>query len=655
MSEQRASPRPARQGGPTRVWLFSAGLAAGAAVLFFTLVQHIPRPAGPFHVPWWVVAVMFALAEIYVVHLQFRRNAYSFGLTEIPLVIGLFFLSPQEIVLSQFIGAALALTLHRRQSLLKLVFNLSHFGLETCLAVMMFHAVIGSGGVFGPVGWAAAFLAAVATVLIGDVLVALAISLSEGELQVETLLQTLGVGVTITVTNTSLALICVMILWRDPWAAWLLTIPAVTLFIAYRAYTSERQKNESVEFLYESTRMLDQTPQIETALVSLLSHTRNMFRAEMAEVTLFPSGENESVLRTTLGPEDSLEVMKPVELALPEAEWTQDVLSERAVLMARPIQDQRLGAVLSVRGIRDAMLAPLRGETRIIGMMMVGNRLGDVSTFDHEDLRLFETLGNHVSISLENGRLEKSLAQLTELERQRTRLLDMAVQAAEEERSRLAAELHDGPIQRLAALGYGLERARRRLDRGDMVTGTELMGSLQEELSKEVRGLRRLMAHLRPPVLDESGLEAALSDYAHEFERSSGVTCTVDARLPSRLEPSHETVLYRLAQEALTNVGKHARATRANVTLHTQNGSVILRVTDDGVGFEPANLRGPIGGDHFGLAVMRERVEMVGGRWELQSRPGAGTTIIAAIPRTDGKARAPEDGESVWTRQEVGA
>ena len=123
-----------------------------------------------------------------------------------------------------------------------------------------------------------------------------------------------------------------------------------------------------------------------------------------------------------------------------------------------------------------------------------------------------------------------------------------------------------------------------------------------------------------------------------DFQERTGVLCTVSAALPARLQPAQETILYRLAQEALTNTGKHARATRASVTLRFSESSVVLMVRDDGAGFDVAGARGPAGRDHFGLAVMRERVEMAGGAWEIRSGPGEGTVIVASLPLEDAPA-----------------
>jgi two-component system NarL family sensor kinase len=213
---------------------------------------------------------------------------------------------------------------------------------------------------------------------------------------------------------------------------------------------------------------------------------------------------------------------------------------------------------------------------------------------------------------------------------ERRRLLERTLRASEDERTRIAAEFHDGPVQRVAQLAYGLERVRIRLGRGDIEGAQDVLTRVQEGAFEEVKELRTMMSQLRPPVLDQRGLEEALRDRAAEVERDSGVECVVRASLDGRLEPSLETVLYRVSQEALTNVSKHADARRVEISVARQNGSVRLEISDDGKGFAPDEPRDD--GMHFGLLAMRERVEMSGGSWQLDSRPGHGTTIKAVLP-----------------------
>ena len=218
------------------------------------------------------------------------------------------------------------------------------------------------------------------------------------------------------------------------------------------------------------------------------------------------------------------------------------------------------------------------------------------------------------------------------LERERAQLLDKTVGAAEDERTRLAAELHDGPIQRLTTMGYDLMRAHRWLEKGELHKATAILESGQQQLSTEINTLRVLMARLRPPVLDEVGLEAAIGEHMKWWEARHGVKTKFDPTLDRRLEPELETVLYRVTQEALNNVAKHARAQNLWVTLRTDNGATQLEIRDDGLGFSTADIPRLTREGHFGLAGMRQRVEMAGGSWEVTSAPAEGVTIVARFP-----------------------
>lgn len=222
---------------------------------------------------------------------------------------------------------------------------------------------------------------------------------------------------------------------------------------------------------------------------------------------------------------------------------------------------------------------------------------------------------------------------LRETEAERRILLGRIVAASEEERRRIALELHDGPIQHLAALDYRIERIRGSLHKGDVSELDELLRRTQDVLHEEIRGLRQLMTELRPSVLDERGLADALEHQCEVIRQQAGIELTLDVSLKDRLEPALETVVYRVAQEALANVVKHARAGSASLAARSDDRSIILEVRDDGVGFDPREAAGLLAEGHLGLVAMRERVEMAGGSWELRSRPGPGTLIRAVFPR----------------------
>jgi signal transduction histidine kinase len=227
---------------------------------------------------------------------------------------------------------------------------------------------------------------------------------------------------------------------------------------------------------------------------------------------------------------------------------------------------------------------------------------------------------------------------------ERRRLLGRVLQAAEDERTRIAHDLHDGPVQQLAVLNYDIYRARKRLaELGDQAGGERLVGELQgtdevlagveEGLGQEVRVLRHLMGALRPPVLDNRGFGEALGEHASRFEQETGITVDVGLGLATRLPPEAETILYRITQESLTNVAKHARAGHVTVTVdELGDGRVRLRVRDDGVGFDTSSSAQRLREGHYGLAGMRERASLVGGTLEIGSIPGHGTTVEVRLP-----------------------
>jgi signal transduction histidine kinase len=217
-------------------------------------------------------------------------------------------------------------------------------------------------------------------------------------------------------------------------------------------------------------------------------------------------------------------------------------------------------------------------------------------------------------------------------QQERERAIAKVLEAAQQERIRLAADLHDGPVQELTAMSYGLERVDRRLQLQGPTAARELLGEQKEQLVEVTRTLRNLLSELRPPAIDEHGLAGALKLHAGAFARQYKISVDVDVQVDQRPAPEVETIVYRVAQEALTNVAKHAQAQRAWIRLRTTEDAVDLTIHDDGVGFDTVQAARMLNDGHFGLAGMRERVEFGGGRMDLESEPGRGTTIHAALP-----------------------
>jgi len=215
------------------------------------------------------------------------------------------------------------------------------------------------------------------------------------------------------------------------------------------------------------------------------------------------------------------------------------------------------------------------------------------------------------------------------LEQERKALLARTVEVAEVERMALAADLHDGPIQHLTAVTLTLDLLANKLARGETAGATALAQRLRESIAAEMHSLRRLMTELRPPILDEGGLEAALRDCADVALDGADVGFTLQSNLDGyRLAPEIETSIYRVVREALTNVRNHAGRCEARVAVNVGARTIVLTVADDGVGFTGNGSRG-----HYGLVTMRERIESMDGTWQLHAAPGKGTTIRAVLPR----------------------
>jgi signal transduction histidine kinase len=214
---------------------------------------------------------------------------------------------------------------------------------------------------------------------------------------------------------------------------------------------------------------------------------------------------------------------------------------------------------------------------------------------------------------------------------ERERALTKVLNAAQQERIRLAADLHDGPVQELTAMTYGLERVDRRLQAHGPDAARELLGEQKDALVDVTRTLRNLLSELRPPAIDEHGLAGAIKLHGDAVAKQAKINVDVDAQVGSRPAPEVETIVYRVTQEALTNVAKHAQASHVWIRLTADEHTVDLTIRDDGTGFDPAMAARLLNDGHYGLAGMRERVELGGGRLELDSQPGHGTTIHVAL------------------------
>jgi signal transduction histidine kinase len=230
-----------------------------------------------------------------------------------------------------------------------------------------------------------------------------------------------------------------------------------------------------------------------------------------------------------------------------------------------------------------------------------------------------------------NRELDLHRAEQERLAQQRRMLLNRVIGAQEEERRRISRELHDETGQSLTALGLGLEAATEELRSGREDSLGERLRSLGHVATDAIEELDRLVLDLRPAQLDHLGLVATLRWYVARVRSQSGVETRLEVRGESRrMRPELETALFRIAQEALTNVVRHAGAAHAEVVLSFEPGLVSLEVSDDGAGFEAEATN--VASSSLGLIGMRERAQLVGGVLVVRSRPGEGTRLSVTVP-----------------------
>jgi signal transduction histidine kinase len=262
---------------------------------------------------------------------------------------------------------------------------------------------------------------------------------------------------------------------------------------------------------------------------------------------------------------------------------------------------------------RTGLFVPLLVRGRAIGVISLHDKLGGDPRFSDEDLRLTETFAPRVANAVDLS------------ERVARDALRRVIGAQELERRRLARELHDETGQALTSILLGLKGIEDARDGGDVRQATE---ELRELVVGTLQDVRRLAVELRPKALDDFGLVPALERLVENFGEQTGMNVQLEARLgPDRLPGEVETALYRITQEALTNVVKHARARKVSIVLTRRNGTATAVIEDDGQGIADADDT-----QGLGLLGMRERLELINGKLSIESSEGAGTTIVAEVP-----------------------
>jgi two-component system, NarL family, sensor kinase len=321
--------------------------------------------------------------------------------------------------------------------------------------------------------------------------------------------------------------------------------------------------------------------------------------------------------------------------------------AQPAVIVDDKTADPRYRYIPALRGedFTSLLSVPIVAPSgHLVGVLNVHTR--QRRDFTGADTELLRSVAGLVAGAIENAQLHRRLA---EREEALERFAERTVEWQEDERRRLAGEIHDGISQRIVSLFFHLSAAADAIPGAPQVAA-EQVALAQELATAALDETRSAIAGLRPPILDDLGLAASLESLAHSFPQLDVQVSATSHRLAGHVE----TAVFRTAQEALQNAAKHAGAHSVRVRLFPQRDKMVLEVADDGAGFDPAAAAGragsgPASGDWqwgggptgFGLAGMRERAELLGGRLDVSSAPGRGTTVRLAVPLSPAPQPAP--------------
>ena len=379
-----------------------------------------------------------------------------------------------------------------------------------------------------------------------------------------------------------------------------------------RLYEAATRWLKQLESLNEVSNALVSETDLNRLLDLVAARLRELVQARLVLIGLPDSGGDLIVRATDGDGAENLLGMRLEKDASKAGRVLGRLRSERVDSMIEDLEvDHEVGRRL---GARTGLYVPMVLRDRPIGIITAHDKdVGD-ARFSDEDLRLAETFAARAAAAVDLS------------ERVATDALRRVVSAQELERQRLARELHDETGQALTSILLGLKGVE---DAASTAEATSAVRELRELVVATLQDVRRLAVELRPKALDDFGLVSALERLVETFREQTGIEVDLEPHLgEGRLPFDVETTLYRITQEALTNVVKHAQATRVSIVLTRRDGSVSAVIEDDGRGFGAGEVRD----DGLGLIGMRERVALVNGRLSVESSPGSGTTLLIEVP-----------------------
>ncbi len=415
MNKGRRMPRPSTT---NLVWGLIAAISCSALALWLFVLFGAEPISPAFDLHWGFLAAGFFAVQAWVVLMHFRSEASSFSFFEIPLILGLLFGSPTWSVPAVVAGSTLALHFVKKLPPVKVAFNVANFTLHFVVAWVVLDTLVGSSDPLEPAGWLAILLAVAISGSLELVNIWLVVSIVEGGLRFDRFGGMIIFALLVSGANYVQALVMALLLTVEPASVVLLIASTVVLYLAYRSYLSERDQRERVEFLYRSTRSLIDNDDEGPPAGPLLAEAATMFRAGIVELHTAATGSavDQPGAGTILTWRNGAVEQRDM-TAAERAHLDELTKFATPAVICDPINPVA-AQLLSERGFADAMLGALHSGEGRTGLLLVADRLGDVSTFVPDDLQLFSTLVQHAALALENDELELAIGQLRSLERE---------------------------------------------------------------------------------------------------------------------------------------------------------------------------------------------------------------------------------------------
>ena len=378
-----------------------------------------------------------------------------------------------------------------------------------------------------------------------------------------------------------------------------------------RLYESATSWSQQLESLNEIGGALVGELELGPLLDLVTSRLRELIGARLVAIAL-PAGD---ALRIAAAEGEGAADLEAVDSLEHDSKTGRVLERGRSERVDSLLEDPEVNQDIARRlGASTGLYVPLLARERPIGVLVAHDKMGPDPRFSSADLRLAEQFANRAAIAVDLSRRVARDA------------LRRVVSGQELERRRLARELHDETGQALTSILLGLRAVEEAAGPDAMRTAAS---NLRELVVGTLQDVRRLAVQLRPKALDDFGLVAAVERLVQTFSEATAIRVDLEAQLgDARLPAEVETTLYRIVQEALTNIVKHAGASRVSILLVRRRGTATVVIEDDGQGFDPSELRE----EGIGIIGMRERVELHEGRLTVESTPGSGATLAAEVP-----------------------